>query len=231
MRRRGRRESPPGDLGRGDPCDKRSGPHDVPIPRARAGGSNLIQEVNASGSISSPHDACTSLSNWPESNIQGGAVAAPPPLRTAPASFDACSSSIEQRPCEIRSGPAPPADDTPYGTRLPHWPWGQPGRYCDRAGYRVTSVAGCTSEGRCDPPTDLLCPLRRLADGSRPSTPEGSRPAFARGDVATPIRPVTGRPSLPPSSFTRRPVGSPCGGPYPCGRTTGLPRCIAGLVG
>ena len=27
-----RRESPPGDLGRGDPCDKRSGPHDVPKP-------------------------------------------------------------------------------------------------------------------------------------------------------------------------------------------------------
>jgi hypothetical protein len=66
------------------------------------------------------------------------------------------------------------------------------------------------------PPTDLLCPLRRLADGSRPSTPEGSRPAFAWSDVATgstPVRPITGRPSLPPSSFTRRPVGSPCGRP------------------
>jgi hypothetical protein len=50
--------------------------------------------------------------------------------------FDACSSSIEQRPCEIRPGAAPLAHDTPYGTRLPHWPWGQPGRYCDRAGYR-----------------------------------------------------------------------------------------------
>jgi hypothetical protein len=49
-----------------------------------------------------------------------------------------------------------------------------------------------------------------------PSTPEGSRPAFAWSDVAigsTPVRPVTGRPSLPPSSFTRRPVGSPHGGP------------------
>jgi hypothetical protein len=66
------------------------------------------------------------------------------------------------------------------------------------------------------PPTELHCPLRRLADGSRPSTPEGSRPAFAWSDVAigsTPVRPVTGRPSLPPSSFTRRPVGSPYGGP------------------
>ena len=61
--------------------------------------------------------------------------------------------------------------------------------------------------------TDLLCPPSRLAVGSGPPTPEGSRLAFARGDVAAPIRPVTGRPSLPPSSFTRRPIGSPCGGP------------------
>ena len=50
--------------------------------------------------------------------------------------FDACSSSIEQRPCEIRPGAAPPAHDISYGTRLPHWPWGQPGRYYGRAGYR-----------------------------------------------------------------------------------------------
>ena len=28
---------------------------------------------------------------------------------------------------------------------------------------------------------------------------------------STPIRPVTGRPSLPPSSCTRSPFGSPCG--------------------
>src|SRR5262249_25205955 len=49
VRRRGRRESPPEDLGPGDPCDERSGPHDVPMPSARAGGSNLTQEVGASG--------------------------------------------------------------------------------------------------------------------------------------------------------------------------------------
>jgi hypothetical protein len=50
------------------------------------------------------------------------------------------------------------------------------------------------------------CP-RRLADCSRPSTPEGSLPGFPWGDVATPIRPTTGRRSLPPSSSTRSPVG------------------------
>jgi hypothetical protein len=31
------------------------------------------------------------------------------------------------------------------------------------------------------------------------------------GDVATPIRPITDRHSLPPSSFTCCPVGAPCG--------------------
>ena len=101
--------------------------------------------------------------------------------------FDACSSSIEQRPCEIRPGTAPPAHDTPYGTRLPHWPWGQPGRYCGSAGYRDDSVAGAApARIVAIPPTDLLCPLRRLADGSRPPTPEGSLPAFAWGDVCNP---------------------------------------------
>ena len=63
-------------------------------------------------------------------------------------------------------------------------------------------------------PTVLLCLLRRLADGSRPPTPEGSGPAFAWSNLAigsTPIRPITGRRSLPPSSFTRSPIDSPCG--------------------
>jgi hypothetical protein len=59
-------------------------------------------------------------------------------------------------------------------------------------------------------PTFLHHSLRRLADGSRPPTPQGSQSAFAGGD-ATPIRPITGRPSLAPSSLTRSPVGSPCG--------------------
>jgi hypothetical protein len=57
-------------------------------------------------------------------------------------------------------------------------------------------------------PTVLHHSLRRLADGSRPPTPEGSRPACAWGDVATPVRPITGRLSLPPSCSTRSPIGS-----------------------
>ena len=135
---------------------------------------------------------------------------APPPLRTGRAPFNASGSSIEQRLCVARPDSAPPAHDTPYETRSPHWPWGQPGRYFASAGDRRSAEAA----PRALPPvTDLLCPPSRLAVGSRPPTPGGSQLAFARGDVATPIRPVTGRPSLAPPSSTRRPVGSPCGWP------------------
>ena len=51
-------------------------------------------------------------------------------------------------------------------------------------------------------------------------SPEGS----------TPIRPATGRPSLPPSSSTRRPLGSPYGGPTPKGgrRAYHVPRTYQG---
>src|SRR5262249_31672507 len=66
-------------------------------------------------------------------------------------------------------------------------------------------------------PTYLHHCLRRLADGLRAPTPEGSRPAFAWGDVPTPIRPVTGRRSLAPSSFTRSPIGRSCERPTPKG--------------
>ena len=38
-------------------------------------------------------------------------------------------------------------------------------------------------------PTVLLCLLRRLADGSRPPTPQGSLPTCAGGDVALGLNP------------------------------------------
>ncbi len=44
---------------------------------------------------------------------------------------------------------------------------------------------------------------------------------------STPIRPVNGRHSLSPPSFTRRPVGVSCESLSPEGRTTGLPRSVA----
>ena len=69
---------------------------------------------------------------------------------------------------------------------------------------------------RCCHCCHLLCLLSRFLKLSRDERPEGSRPAFAWGDVAvcsTPIRPITGRHSLAPSSFTRRSIGSPYGLP------------------
>ena len=41
--------------------------------------------------------------------------------------------------------------------------------------------------------------LYRFLPGSRAETPQGSQPACASGDVATRIRPITGRPSLFPT--------------------------------
>src|SRR5262245_44265751 len=47
----------------------------------------------------------------------------------------------------------------------------------------VTSVAAVApARGLATPPTHLHYSPRRLADGSRPLTPEGSRPPFGCGD-------------------------------------------------
>jgi len=65
----------------------------------------------------------------------------------------------------------------------------------------------------------LLC---RFLGCSRAETPEGSLLAFASGNVAPHIRPITGRHSLSPSSSTRTAVGRPCGIPTPCEERYGL---------
>src|SRR5262249_36012942 len=88
---------------------------------------------------------------------------------------------------------------------------------------RTPVAAGAPAKVLTASPTDLHPCLRRLADGSRAPTPEGSRPGFPWGHVAAPIRPVTGRRSLPPSSLTRSPIGSPCRSLSLAG-ATGLPR-------
>jgi hypothetical protein len=86
-----------------------------------------------------------------------------------------------------------------------------------------TRVAGAApAKALTTSPTVLLCSLRRLPDASRPPTPEGSQLGFPGGDVATPIRPLTGRPSLAPSSCTRSPVGRSCDLPTPQGEGYGL---------
>ena len=72
-------------------------------------------------------------------------------------------------------------------------------------------VRGCTNRDfRCH----LLFLLSRFAKFSREERPEGSLPAFAWSDVvegSTPIRSITERRSLSPSSSTRTAIDSPCG--------------------
>src|SRR5262249_22471444 len=82
--------------------------------------------------------------------------------------------------------------------------------------------------------TDLLGCLRRLSDGSRTPTPEGSRRGFPWGDVAWPLNPCPAdyRPafasSLPlypqPRRLTLRLA-------FPRGRATGFPRSAGGTPG
>src|SRR5215813_15399794 len=75
-------------------------------------------------------------------------------------------------------------------------------------GVPLNSVVGsCTSHVLClgsERSRHLPCLLCRLARCSRDERPDGSLPACAWGDMpslrATPIRAITARPSLPPSS-------------------------------
>ena len=145
-------------------------------------------------------------------------IASRRPLRTARAPFRCMH--LKHRTTPLLSN-----------TRLPHWSWGPPGRYYGRAGYRDDFGGGCsTSKVLATLPTDLHHSLRRLADGPRPPTPEGSLPAFAWGDVATPIRPIAERPCLLPPPLPAAPSArlavrfpsTPLA--YGAGKTTGLPR-------
>lgn len=106
----------------------------------------------------------------------------------------------------------------------------------------VTSVAaGAPARVFTTPPTFLHPSLRRLADSSRPPTPRGSLLPFGWGNVPTPIRPITDRPSLSPRSFPRSPIGCACAPPTPRGglrayhvpqveRTGGLGRVSSPVV-
>jgi hypothetical protein len=95
----------------------------------------------------------------------------------------------------------------------------------------MTSVAAVApARAVTTPPTYLHHSLRRLADGSRPPTPQGSRPAFAGGDVARRPNPY---PAHYRSAFACSLVLYPQPHrlilrlAFPCGRAMGLPRCVA----
>jgi hypothetical protein len=71
--------------------------------------------------------------------------------------------------------------------------------------------------GKVAPVAHVHCHLQhllyRFLPGSRAETPQGSQPACASGDVATRIRPITGRPSLFPT-------------PLPAPSSDGLTACL-----
>jgi len=86
---------------------------------------------------------------------------------------------------------------------------------------RYSSGATACCQGRPHqqalPPPTSACLLQRLIELSRAARPEGSRPPCGWGNLATPVRPITGRPSLAPSSSARLGIGRPCGFPTPKG--------------
>ena len=92
----------------------------------------------------------------------------------------------------------------------------------------IPVAAGAPARVVTTPPTDLLPSLRRLADGSRPPTPEGSLLPFGWGDVAWRLNPYPAhyRPALA-CSLVLYPLahGIPLRFTAPCGKPTGLPRC------
>ena len=122
---------------------------------------------------------------------------------------------------------------------------------------RATTKAACATRSkatRCDPSTFAIstcsrqttsrsaeahqpCPWEELSFAflrkhrfsklSRDVSPVGRLLTFVPGDVSTRIRPITGRPSLLPISFTRIPVVRPRGFPTePARRHTGLLRSM-----
>ena len=75
------------------------------------------------------------------------------------------------------------------------------------------------------PPSPICLPrLSWICTLSRKEAPVGRGLTFVPGDVETRIRPVTGRPSLLPTSQARTSIRSPYGSPALAGKDTGLPR-------
>jgi hypothetical protein len=118
---------------------------------------------------------------------------APPPLRTARAPFNARSSSIGQR--------------TGESTRCPALAWRftwtvlRGGQHTELLEAAPASALHAADISALLPQVGL--PTIRVRQHPR-------EVCTLAGGVATPIRPITGRLSLAPSSFTRSPIGSPC---------------------
>ena len=70
----------------------------------------------------------------------------------------------------------------------------------------------------------MLFPFKVFSIRSRKKAPVGRRLTFVPGNLETRIRPITGRPSLLPTSQTRTFIRSPYGSPSLAGKDTGFPR-------
>jgi hypothetical protein len=119
---------------------------------------------------------------------------APPPLRTARAPFNARSSSIGQR--------------TSYGTRWPALAWRTPWTLLRGSQHTQPSEA---APARALRSADLSALLPQVGLPTVHVRQHPREVCTLAGGVATPIRSITDQPSLAPSSFTRSPIGSPCG--------------------
>jgi hypothetical protein len=117
----------------------------------------------------------------------------PPPLETARARFRACSLSLANAPRGTRRVRTRRTHlhDTPPGP-LPVVRGGRTSERCRRR--HLLASSGGWSIFLVPQDQREVCPL-------------------AGGVIATPIRPITGRPSLPPSSSTRCRIGPSCDGP------------------
>jgi hypothetical protein len=106
-------------------------------------------------------------------------------------------------------------NNAPSGTRSAPLALRLPARYANRASSRYASVvAAAPARTVTVPPTGLHCCLTPVG-GSFTCAHTRGKSAPLRGGTtrwdAAPIRSITGRPSLVPSSFTRCPVGSSYG--------------------
>jgi len=132
---------------------------------------------------------------------------APPPLRTARAPFDARSSSIGQRTGESTRRPA-------LAWRIT-WTVLRGSQHTEPLEAAPASALHAADSSALLPQVGL--PTVRVRQHPREVCPLAGGVLLPLG--ATPIRPITGRRSLAPSSFTHSPVGSPCGA---LSRTGGL---------
>jgi hypothetical protein len=138
-----------------------------------------------------------------------GPLRAPSPLRTVRASFPAYGSSTSKTDCWSIRLPSRDnlCDTTMVGTRL--WMNQRRGRSAGWSNHLQLS---------------WLSPFKVFSIRSRKKAPVGRGLTFVPGNVETRIRPITGRPSLLPTSQARTSISSPCGSPSLAGEDTGLPR-------